>query len=315
MSIHYVARRLGQAVFVLWAVFTLSFFALFLLGDPVLSMIDRGGTSSADVNKAELAKLRHQYGFDQPVIVQYGRRLWSVLQGQFGTSFQSGEKVTHLIGDALPSSAELVGAALVLSLVVGLGITVAATYARSGVLQQSLLTLPPLLTSIPMFLSGVVLLEIFSFHWHLVPAFGSDGIRALILPAVTLAIPVGAVIAQVLLRSMRAALREPYVETVMAKGARPGRVYFFHALRNASLPALTVSGLIAGQLFVGAFVVETVFSRNGLGTVLITAVQYADIYVVQTIVLLVALVIVLLNLLVDLLYPLIDPRVTTLARL
>ena len=147
-------------------------------------------------------------------------------------------------------------------------------------------------------------------RWHL----GNEGWRSVVLPAVTLAIPTGAFIAQVLSKSLRTARREPYVDTARAKGASPTRVQLRHALRNAALPALTMAGLIVGQLLSGSVVAETVFSRNGLGRVTSTAVGAQDIPVVQGLVLFGATVFVVVNLVVDVLYPVLDPRVARTVR-
>ncbi|MEU8344327.1 ABC transporter permease [Spirillospora sp. NPDC048832] len=163
--------------------------------------------------------------------------------------------------------------------------------------------------SVPGFWAGLMLLQVFSFKARLFPAFGEGGPRGLVLPAVTLAIPTGAVIAQVLSKSLLTALDEPYVQTARAKGAGRARIHLRHALRNASLPALTIVGLLVGQLMAHAVVVETVFSRNGLGRVTASAVTAQDIPVVQGVVVFGALVFVLANLAVDLIYPLLDPRI------
>ncbi|MEU2335463.1 ABC transporter permease [Streptomyces sp. NPDC006654] len=305
----YVIKRLAQAVGVLWAAYTVSFLVLdFLPGDPVSAMAG-AGMDSGQVDPAQLAALRHEYGFDKPVLAQYAEYLGRAVRGDFGDAVSSGRPVTSVIGAALPGTLQLTGAALLLAVVFGGGLAVVATYTSQRWLRQLLLSLPPLGVSVPTFWVGLLLVEAFSFRLHWFPAFGNDGLRGLVLPALTLAVPTGALVAQVLAKSLLTALDQAYVETARAKGAGRPRVHLRHALRNASLPALTVVGLLVGQLVAGSVVVETVFSRDGLGRVTAAAVTAQDIPLVQGVVVFGALIFVATNLVVDLVYPLLDPRI------
>ena len=305
----YVIKRLAQAVGVLWAAYTVSFLVLnFLPGDPVTAMAG-AGMDSGDVDPARLAALRHQYGFDKPVLVQYADYLERAVRGDFGDTVSTGRPVTSTLADALPQTLQLTGAALLLAVLLGGGLAVVATYTSRRWLRQLLLSLPPLGVSVPTFWVGLLLVELFSFRLRWFPAFGNDGLQGLVLPALTLAIPTGALVAQVLAKSLLTALDQAYVETARAKGAGRWRVHLRHALRNASLPALTVVGLLVGQLVAGSVVVETVFSRDGLGRVTTAAVTAQDIPLVQGVVVFGALIFVATNLLVDLVYPLLDPRI------
>ncbi|MEU5277036.1 ABC transporter permease [Streptomyces asoensis] len=305
----YVVKRLAQALGVLWAAYTVSFLVLdFLPGDPVSAMAG-AGADTGQVDPARLAALRHEYGFDKPVLAQYADHLGRAVRGDFGDSVSTGRPVTSTLGVALPQTLQLTGAALLLAVLLGGGLAVAATYTGRRWLRQVLLSLPPLGVSVPTFWVGLVLVELFSFRARLFPAFGNDGLRGLVLPAVTLAIPTGALVAQVLAKSLFTALDQAYVETARAKGAGRLRIHLRHALRNASLPALTVVGLLAGQLIAGSVVVETVFSRDGLGRVTAAAVTVQDIPLVQGVVVFGASIFVAANLVVDLVYPLLDPRI------
>ncbi|MFK0286066.1 ABC transporter permease [Streptomyces sp. NPDC090499] len=305
----YVIKRLAQAVGVLWAAYTVSFLVLDLLpGDPVSAMAG-AGMDTGQVDPAQLARLRHEYGFDKPVPVQYAEYLGRAVRGDFGDAVSTGRPVTSTLADALPQTLQLTGAALLLAVVLGGGLAVVATYTSRRWLRQLLLSLPPLGVSVPAFWVGLLLVEAFSFNLHWFPAFGNDGLKGLVLPALTLAIPTGAQVAQVLAKSLLTALDQAYVETARAKGAGRWRVHLRHALRNASLPVLTVVGLLVGQLIAGSVVVETVFSRDGLGRVTAGAVTTQDIPLVQGVVVFGALIFVATNLLVDLVYPLLDPRI------
>jgi peptide/nickel transport system permease protein len=310
----HLLTRLGYAVLVLVAAYTVSFVVLDLLpGDPATIMAE-GGQEQNQVDERQLAQLRHQYGLDQPVPVRYVRHLGAALHGDLGRSVQTGQPVTGMLGQALPQTLLLAGSALALAALLGGTLALASTYTRSRWLGQLLGAAPTLGVSLPTFWVGLMLVQVVSFRWRLLPAFGNDGVRGLVLPALTLALPTAAVIAQVLARSLRATLGEPYVETARAKGAGRARVHLRHALRNACLPALTVVGVLLGNLLAGSVVVETVFGRAGVGRITVTAVGYQDIPVVQGVVLLGATVFVLANLAVDLVYPLLDPRIATPTR-
>ena len=305
----YVIKRLAQAVGVLWAAYTVSFLVLnWLPGDPVTAMAG-AGMDSGEVDPARLAALRHEYGFDKPVLVQYADYLGRAVRGDFGDAVSTGRPVTSTLADALPQTLQLTSAALLLAVLLGGGLAVVATYTSQRWLRQLLLSLPPLGVSVPTFWVGLLLVEAFSFRLHWFPAFGNDGFRGLVLPALTLAVPTGALVAQVLAKSLLTALDQAYVETARAKGAGRWRVHLRHALRNASLPALTVVGLLVGQLIAGSVVVETVFSRDGLGRVTAAAVTAQDIPLVQGVVVFGALIFVTTNLVIDLIYPLLDPRI------
>ncbi|MET9907045.1 ABC transporter permease [Streptomyces sp. NPDC006476] len=305
----YVVKRLAQAVGVLWAAYTVSFLVLdYLPGDPVTAMAS-AGMDSGQVDPKKIAALRHEYGFDKPVLVQYAEYLGRAVRGDFGDSVSTGRAVTSTLADALPQTLQLTGAALLLAVLLGGGLAVVATYTTQRGLRQLLLSLPPLGVSVPTFWVGLLLVELFSFRLHWFPAFGNDGLRGLVLPALTLAVPTGAQVAQVLAKSLLTALDQAYIETARAKGADRWRVHLRHALRNASLPALTVVGLLVGQLIAGSVVVETVFSRDGLGRVTAAAVTAQDIPLVQGVVVFGALIFVTTNLVIDLVYPLLDPRI------
>ena len=304
----YVLRRLAGAVAVLWAAFTVSYLILYLLpSDPVAIMLDQGAGGER-VDPARVAELRERYGFDQGPLQQYVTLLGRTLTGDLGTSISSGAPVTGLIADAFPETAKLAGLALALALVAGVGIALLASWTRAAWLRDLLLALPPLGVAVPGFWVGLVLLHLFSFTWFVFPAVGNEGFASLVLPAVTLATGLAAVVAQVLSQGLREAWRAPYVETAFAKGSGRARVLGAHVVRNGSLPTVTVLGVLVGNLLGGTVVVETVFSRQGFGRLVETAVTTQDIPVVQGLVVVAAAVFVLTSLLVDLVHPLLDPR-------
>jgi peptide/nickel transport system permease protein len=310
----YLLRRAAQGLLVLWAAFTIAFFVLYLLPSDPAALAAGAGGEVQDVDPALLDDLRAQYGLDRPLLVQYADALWRALRLDFGASYQSGAPAGTLVAQALPETLKLTGAALALAVVGGTALAVAAVLPRSRALRQVLSALPPLGVALPTFFVGLVLLQVVSFRAGLLPAIGNEGWRSLVLPAVTLAVPPGAQLAQVLSRSLRGTLAEPYVETARAKGAGRLRVHLGHALRNAAIPAFTMLGVMVGSLLGGAVVTETVFSRVGLGRLTVQSVNQQDVPVVLAVVVLSALVFVVTTLVVDLLYPLLDPRIETRGR-
>lgn len=304
----YLVQRVLQAVLVLWAAFTISFGVLFLLpSDPVSLAVD--STSGTPVDAAAVAELQARYGLDQTVWVQYWNSLSGAVTGDFGSSIATGQPVTSAILDSVPSTLALAGAASVLAVVFGSALAYLATYTTAQWARTLLLSLPPLGVAVPTFWVGLLLLQLFSFRLRWFPAFGDAGAESLVLPAVTLALPTGAVIAQVLATSMNSTWKQPFVDVARAKGVSRSGVQTRHVLRLSSIPAFTIAGVLVGSLLAGSVVVETVFSRAGVGRLTQTSVMAQDIPVVQGIVVLASTVFVLVNLIVDLLYPLIDPRI------
>ncbi|MCF7548281.1 ABC transporter permease [Pseudonocardia sp. WMMC193] len=309
--IGYLVRRVATAVAVLWAAYTVTFIVLYLLpGDPITTMAS-GGLDGEPLTPEAIEALKVRYGLDQPLIVQYGHRLAEAVRGDLGTSIQTGQDVRGAILDALPSTLQVALAGLLFAVLVGGGLALAATSTRLRWLRQVLMALPSLAVSLPVFWVGLMLVQVFSFGLHWLPSTGANGPAALVLPAITLGLPMGALIAQVLAKSMDTALAEPYVGTARAKGVGERDVHLRHALRNAAIPALTVLGYVAGNLLAGTVVVETVFTRPGLGRLTVQAVGVQDIPLVQGIVIFASLVFVGVNLLVDLIYPVLDPRIAT----
>jgi peptide/nickel transport system permease protein len=307
-GLFYVVRRLGQALLVAWTAFTVTFTILYLVpGNP--AEIIGGGATGAKLTPQQLAQIDAQYGFNKPVVLQYLMALWHALQGNLGVSYQLKEPVSTLIGATFPDTCELAFFALGMAIVVGLLLGGVAAYVRPRWAQRTLDALPPLGASLPSFWVGLMLMEFLSFRIRLFPSAGQQGFISVVLPGITLAIPGGAQIAQVFSKSLRDAYHEPFIEIATAKGASRPRVFFAHAARNALLPVITVVGLAVANMFVYSTIAETIFSRNGIGLTLTSAVQDKDIPVVQGIVLVVAGIYVAVSLVVDLVYPLVDVRI------
>ena len=291
----------------MWAAFTLTFVLLYVLpASPVDLLFNPAELNTvSDETKADVARM---YGFDKPVPLQYLDRLAHAATGDFGASIQTGERVTDAIGDVLPSTLLLSVGALLLATAMAFGIAVVAASTRSPWLRDLVESLPPASVSVPVFLLGILVIHLFSFRLGWFPSFGDAGWRGLVLPLVTLAIPVSGPIAQLLVRSFDTELSSPYVTTSYAKGATRGWVILRDVARNASLPALTIAGITFGNLIAGAVIIETIFSRTGLGRLTQVAINGKDVPLVQGIVVLVAATFAAINLFVDVIYPLLDPR-------
>ncbi|MFJ2982395.1 MULTISPECIES: ABC transporter permease [unclassified Pseudomonas] len=299
------AIRLAGGVLVLWAVATLTFFALRLMpGDPVLAIL--GGTTGNPSPEA-IEAARQEFGLDKPLPVQYVLYLGRLLQGDLGMSYSQHLPVTRVLVEQGGATLELTVAALVLAWLLVLLLTV-VTAGRGRLIGGVASLLETVSASLPHFWLGVVLLAVFAFGLRWFPPAGSDSFASLVLPAFSLAIPLAGFIAQVTRESLELTLEQPFVLTARTRGLSDLAVRFKHALRHALLPGVALSGWAIGALISGAVVCEVIFSRKGIGRQLYQAVQLQDLPLVIGISLVVAAGYVLANILVDLLYQWIDPR-------
>jgi peptide/nickel transport system permease protein len=299
----YVLRRVALVIPVLIGVSLVTFLMSHLVpGDPVAVML---GTNATAENRAEL---RQQLGLDDPLYVQYGRFVSHAVRGDLGTSIRSGQPVLMEIKQRVGSTLQLTLTAMALAIMVGVGLGIAAAGTRNAMAQAGIMSFALLGISVPSFWSGILLILLFGLKLKWLPIAGS-GPKALILPAITLAAPAAAVLARMTRSTMLEVLNQDYIRTARAKGVRERFVVVRHALRNALIPVMTIIGLQFGGLLTGAVIVESVFSRPGLGRYAITAISSRDFPQIQGIVLLAAVVYVFVNLAVDLLYAVLDPRI------
>lgn len=298
--------RVGQAVIVLLAAFTLAFALLSALpGDAVTT---RYANPELGLSDAEIADIRASYGLDRPLLVQYFLTLGNFLTGNLGYSVNSGTAVTDLMKAALPGTLTLALFAFLASILLAFTIAFLSTLPRMDWLRNLVRALPPLMSSIPSFLIGILLIQVVSFQLGWVPVYGASDIQDLILPVLTLAVPISAPLAQVLVRSIDEVYTQPFVQVVRSRGASENWLFWRNVLRNALLPAITIAGVLFGELVGGAVVTEAVFGRAGLGNMTVQAVANRDTPVLLAIVVTAATAYILINLIVDLLYPVLDPR-------
>ncbi|GAA1746661.1 ABC transporter permease [Rothia terrae] len=297
--------RIGQALLVLLATYTLAFILLSAL--PSDAIMARYASPDLGLSSDEINAIRAEYGADKPLIVQYFTSLFGFLTGNFGYSVQTGASIASMVAEALPGTLALAISAFVLACIWALLIAVAASFSRG--LRGFVLGLPSLMVSLPSFWIGIILIQLVSFKLGWVPVIGASPVQSLILPALTLSIPIAAPLAQVLVRSIEDVERQPFISVVKARGASRSRIFFGNVLRNAILPALTIAGVLFGELVGGAVVTEAVFGRAGIGQMTVNAVANRDTPVLMAVVVIAATLYVLINLLVDLLHPVLDPRV------
>lgn len=307
----YVLGRVLQAVLVLWGAYTITYLILYMLPSDQLGLMLAASNVDIDTLTAQqLADARAYYGLDRGPVEQYLHLLGNLLQGDLGTSLSTGKPVAGLIAARLPETLQLASLAVVLSVLGGAGFAYAVSLLRWKGLRLFLSRLPAFGLSVPVFWTGLLLIQIFAFSLGWFPAMGNKGWASLVLPAVTLSIPSAAIYAQVLLRSFDDVWHEPFITTARAKGLSRGQIQWRHVLKNAALPVLTLMGLQIGHTVSGAVLVETVFNRVGVGRLAQEAVLRQDVNIVLAVVTVSAVAFVVINLIVDLIYPLLDPRIT-----
>jgi ABC-type dipeptide/oligopeptide/nickel transport system permease component len=275
-----------------------------LPGDPVLAIL-----SGANATPEQERELRAQLRLDDPLPVQYVRFLRRAMVGDFGRSIFTGRPVSEEIANQLPSTLELAGTAILIAAGVGLVLGMLAAIRHNTWVDRAAMLVALGGVSMPSFWLGLLLIFIFSLQLGWLPATGQGGVNRLILPAATIGLNYSAVIARLVRSSLLDVLRNNYISTARAKGLSEWGVTLKHALGNALIPVTTIIGVQLGNLLAGTIIVETVFSRRGMGRLAVTAVLDKDYPLIQGVALVSALGYVLVNLLVDLSYSVLDPRI------
>lgn len=300
----FLGKRIGLAIFVVAAVTTLAFFVMHSTGDPVGVALTGAGVSADDI-----AKIKHELGYDRPLIVQFGSFIAGVFHGDFGNSFQYGEPSLKLIMERVPNTLILAGTALALTIVVAIPMGIAAAARRGGIIDQIVMVIAAIGQSVPSFVVGPILILLFAVNLQWFPVAGTGSASAVILPAITLALYPIARVARLLRGSMLDTAGADFITTAEAKGVGPVKVIMRHQLRNALLPVLTVISMQIAQMLGGAIIVESIFGWPGIGSMARDALINSDFALAQTIIILIATAVVLINLLTDLLYTVVDPRI------
>jgi len=299
----FLLRRLVQSAVALLGTITLVFFIQRLAGDPTLLMLPEGAT------REDIATLRHQLGFDQPLAVQYLDYLAQLARFDLGQSLVQRVPVSEIIAARLPYTLFLAGSALLVAVGIGLPVGILMAVRRDTKLERVLMAFVLIGQSMPTFWSGILLILLFAVTLGVMPSSGVDGIRSVVLPAIALGALTMATYARVARTAVLEELGRDYVSAAQAKGLLFRRVVSRHILRNAATPIITISALEIANLLAGAVIVETVFAWPGLGQLAVQSIAARDFPIVQSIVLLSAFVSIALNLAADILYSVVDPRI------
>ena len=314
----YIVRRALQSVLVMAAVAFVAFALFQYMGDPINQMV------AQDATLEQRNALRALLGLDRPFYVQFLLFLKNLVTGNFGFSFRVGTPVAQIIAERLPATLELVFVAALFALFVGVPAGVYTGLHRHGALSRFMLTVSLIGVSLPTFLIGILLILIFAVMLGWLPSFGrgttvqlgfwstgfltTSGLKALILPSITLGLFQTTLIMRLVRAEMLEVLRADYIKFARARGLTNRAVNFGHALKNTLVPVITIAGLQIGGLIAVAIITETVFQWPGMGFLFITSIQFVDVPIMSTYLVLVALFFVIINLVVDLLYFAVDPR-------
>ena len=316
--LNYIIRRVLQSFLVLLVVGLVAFSMFRFVGDPIDNMLGQERT------QADIERLRAQLGLDQSFPVQYWKFLSGAAEGNFGVSYRQGRPVSDIIAERLPATLELAAVSGFLAITFGILLGVFTAIRRDGWAAHTIMTVSLIGVSLPTFLIGILLIYVFSVELDLLPSFGrgdvtdlgwwstgflsASGLKALILPSITLGLYQMTLIMRLVRAEMLEVLRQDYVRFARARGLSERVVNFRHALKNTLVPVITVTGLQLGSIIAFAIITETVFQWPGVGLLLINAIQFVDIPVMAAYLMLISVMFVGINLIVDLLYVAIDPR-------
>jgi ABC-type dipeptide/oligopeptide/nickel transport system permease component len=299
----YIARRLALAVLVALTVSFVAYLLVFVSGDPAVALAGEGARA------ADIALIRHTYGFDRPIPVQYADWLLNLLHGQLGTSVYFKTDVAPLIADKLPTTLILGAASIGVALLISVPLGVLAALHRHSWIDRVCLGVAVLGQALPNFFFALLLIMLFSITWHLLPVSGSGTWQHFVMPALAL----GYYAAPAFMRLIRAGMIEvldaDYIRTARAKGLPARTVIFKHALRNAIVPVVALSAVQLGFLLGGSVVVEAIFALDGLGYLAYQSISNKDFPVMQVIVLLLSVIYVVLTLAADIANAWLDPRI------
>ncbi|WP_046864187.1 ABC transporter permease [Microvirga massiliensis] len=320
----FIIRRALQAIGVLFAVGLIAFAMFRFAGDPVNQIV------SLDTPAAEREAVRRSLGLDDPVPVQFTRYLVRAVQGDFGISYQFRQPVSALLAERMPATLELAFAATLLAVIFGILMGVYSALRRDSLLAKVFQTISLIGISLPTFLTGILLIYLFSVTLGWLPSYGRgetvrlgwwstglltlSGLQALILPSITLGLFQMTLIMRLVRAEMLEVLRTDYIRFARARGLSTRAIHFGHALKNTLVPVITIVGLQFGSVIAFAIITETVFQWPGMGLLFVQAVQNVDIPIMAAYLMLVALIFVTINLVVDILYTIVDPRLRSTIR-
>ncbi len=315
----FILRRLLQSLGVLIAVALIAFLMFRFVGDPVNQMV------GIDTPQAEVARLRQELGLNDPILVQIARFIANAARFEFGISYQFRLPVTQLLAERAPATLELALVSAIFSLAVGIPMGVYTALRRDSALAKAFQAVSLIGVSLPTFLIGILLIYLFAVTLGWLPSFGRgqvvrlgsgwstglltvSGLKALILPSITLGLFQMTLIMRLVRAEMLEVLRTDYIKFARARGLKTRAIHFGHALKNTLVPVITIAGLQLGSIIAFAIITETVFQWPGMGLLFLKAVQSVDIPIMAAYLMMIGFLFVVINLVVDLLYALVDPR-------
>jgi peptide/nickel transport system permease protein len=315
----FILQRLAQSVAVMLTVTLIAFTMFRFVGDPVNQMVGQ------DTPAEQVAEIRKSLGLEKPVLVQFGRYVANAARFEFGISYQFRLPVTKLLAERAPATLELAFASALFSLMVGIPMGVYTALKRDTWLAKLFQAISLVGVSLPTFLIGILFIYLFAVTLRWLPSFGRgevvpigswwntgfitiSGLKALILPAITLGLFQMTLIMRLVRAEMLEVLRTDYIRFARARGLTTRAIHFGHALKNTLVPVITIAGLQLGAIIAFAIITETVFQWPGMGLLFLKAVQNVDIPIMAAYLVMIALLFVIINLVVDLLYTFVDPR-------
>lgn len=314
----YIVKRALQSVLVLLAVGFVAFSMFRFVGDPIDNMLGQERTG------ADIERLREILGLNDPFLVQYWNFITGALQGDVGVSFRQGRPALDIILERLPATLELAMVSAVFAMVLGIVLGIYTAINRKGFVTNFILTTSLVGVSLPTFLIGILLIYVFAVELKWLPSFGrgetvdlgwwntglltASGLKSLILPAITLGLYQMTLIMRLVRSEMSEVLRQDYIRFARARGLSEREINFRHAVKNTLIPVITVAGLQIGSIIAFSIITETVFQWPGVGLLFIDSVQFVDIPVMASYLMMISVMFVAINFLVDMLYLAIDPR-------
>ena len=306
MSITYLAQKLFRALLTIWGIVTFVFVILRMSGDPVLQILG----PEAEPETIEL--VRAAWGLDKSILQQYFIYFANLFKGDMGVSYLDGRDALMVVGERIPKTLSLMGVTAVVTFAIGIPAGIYAALHRNSVIDRLTMTIAVMGFSIPNFFLGVLLILLFSVTWQILPSGGSETPAHYIMPVITMATAEAGIFARFTRSAMLEVLNQPYIRTAVAKGVPWNKVVRQHALPNAAIPTVTITGFFVGTLIAGGVITENVFAWPGVGRLLVDSVANRDMAVVQLIIFLIAVSMVTTNLIIDLAYGWLDPRVRDL---
>ncbi|MGB7244005.1 MAG: ABC transporter permease [Sulfitobacter sp.] len=303
MNLRFVLQKLARALLTVILIVTTVFVVLRMTGDPAMYVL------GLEADPRALEQFREKWGLNDPIWQQYGRFIWNCLRGDFGYSYFEERDAMTAVMERVPKTILLMGVTAIFTMLIGIPMGVLAAIHRNSWIDRLTMTASVAGFSLPNFVLGIFLILTFAVFLRWLPTGGSGTWQHLVLPVLTMGLAEAAVFARFTRSAMLDALNQPYMRTARAKGLRRNAAVWKHALPNAAIPLVTITGFFVGTLIAGGVVTETVFSWPGLGRLLVTSVSNRDLAVVQIIVMFIAVSMVVTNLTIDLLYGWLDPRV------